>query len=343
MKFELEKRIFLLEKYIKLEHVVLVQRAFRTKYPNEKAPSHSTIINLVSAFKETGSVNPRPPKPKQPSQKRIAAKNQLKTMVSYFKNFSTRKAAVAIGVSQTLILSILHDDFHFKAYKYHLWHKLEENDHEKRLKFAEWFLSLAPNVKFYFYFSDEAYFYLTLSLNKQNNRIWDGTQPFQGIEIPLHDEKLLVWWAISAEGIIGPYYFTETVKKENYLKMLQSYFWRKHVQTPDYKKYYFQQDGATAHTADIVQDWLKSKFSKKFVNKKMWPPRSPDLNPCDFYLWGHLKSVVYNPLPKTLDDLKTNIDREIKKISKDVLKSVFLNLEKRCDSIIENKGGHIEK
>ena len=59
-----------------------------------------------------------------------------------------------------MILSILHDDFHFKAYKYHLWHKLEANDHEKRVKFAEWFLSLAPNVKFYFYFSDEAYFYL---------------------------------------------------------------------------------------------------------------------------------------------------------------------------------------
>ncbi len=39
--------------------------------------------------------------------------------------------------------------------------------------------------------------------------------------------------------------------------MLQSYFWRKHVQTPDYKKYYFQQDGATAHTADIVQDFEK--------------------------------------------------------------------------------------
>ncbi len=97
------------------------------------------------------------------------------------------------------------------------------------------------------------------------------------------------------------------------------------------------------HTPDIVQDWLKSKFSKKFVNKKMWPPRSPDLNPCDFYLWGHLKSVVYNPLPKTLDDLKANINREIKKFSKDVLKLVFLNLEKRCDSIIENNGCNIEK
>lgn len=71
-------------------------------------------------------------------------------------------------------------------------------------------------------------------------------------------------------------------------------------------------------------------------------PRSPDLNPCDFYLWGHLKAKVYNPQPKTLDDLKTNILREIKKIPSDVLKSTFLNLEKRCNLIISADGGHIE-
>ena len=47
----------------------------------------------------------------------------------------------------------------------------------------------------------------------------------------------------------------------------------------------------------------------------MWPPRSPDLNPCDFYLWSHLKSMAYNPLPKTLDDLKANIEGEIENIS----------------------------
>jgi hypothetical protein len=79
------------------------------------------------------------------------------------------------------------------------------------------------------------------------------------------------------------------------------------------------------------------------VDKKKWPPRSPDLNPCDFYLWGYLKSVVYNPLPKTLDELKANIEREIKKISKETLKKVFLDLEKRCQKIILVGGGHIEK
>ena len=124
--------------------------------------------------------------------------------------------------------------------------------------------------------------------------------------------------------------------------MLQNFFWPKQVRTAASEKYYFQQDGATPHTADAVQSWLKGKFSDKFLDKKMWPPRSPDLNPCDYYLWGHLKSVVYNPIPSTIDELKANIEREIKKISKNILNSVFCNLEKRCHLVISAEGGHIE-
>jgi hypothetical protein len=73
------------------------------------------------------------------------------------------------------------------------------------------------------------------------------------------------------------------LKKENYLEMLQNFFLRRHCLT-NCNNYYFQQDGATPHTADMVQNWLCRQFGKYFVNKKKWPPRSPDLNPCDFYL-----------------------------------------------------------
>ena len=172
--------------------------------------------------------------------------------------------------------------------------------------------------------------------------MWSDSRPLEGIEVPLHDQKVLVWCAISANSVFGPYFFEESVNKDNYLHMLQNYFSPKLLRTAAYQNYYFQQDGATPHTANIVQEYLSRKFSARFIYKKMWPPRSPDLNPCDFYLWGYLKSVAYNPLPKTLDDLKANIVREIKKISKDVLNSVFLNFEKRCNLIISADGGHIE-
>ncbi|KAJ4440508.1 hypothetical protein ANN_08649 [Periplaneta americana] len=38
-----------------------------------------------------------------------------------------------------------------------------------------------------------------------------------------------------------------------------------------------------------------------------WPPRSPELNPLDFYLWGHLKSLVYSSPVPDLESLRNRI------------------------------------
>ena len=91
-----------------------------------------------------------------------------------------------------------------------------------------------------------------------------------------------------------------------------------------------------------MQNWLRSTFEERFIGKLQWPPRSPDLNICDFFLWGYLKARVYNPIPKTKEELKENIRREIKNIDKSILKSVFQNFKKRLDSVIRENDGHIE-
>ena len=80
--------------------------------------------------------------------------------------------------------------------------------------------------------------------------------------------------------------------QHKYLDMIANIFWSKFLRTENYKNYYFQQDGAICHTANKVQEWSKSKFGAKFIDKKSWSPRSPDLNPCDFCLWGYLKAKV---------------------------------------------------
>ena len=205
-------------------------------------------------------------------------------MVTDFSTISIRKAASAVDVSPTLVYHILHDDLHLKPHKYQEWHKLDAHDYEKRVEFAHWFLSRPKEAKYFFICSDEAYFYLTLPINKQNNRMWSDSRPLEGIEMALHDRKVLVWCSISANRIFRPYIFEESVNKDNYLQMLQIFFWPKQLHTAAYQKCYFQQDDVTPHTANIVQEYFRAKFSTKFIDKKMWPPRSPDLNPCDFYL-----------------------------------------------------------
>ena len=342
MKYDLKKSIFLVKKFYEFKNITLVQRAYKAEYKEKIASGNKVIENIVSNFEKNGSVTSSYPKTRKSSGKREDAKKQIESMIAEFPNLSIRKMSSASSVSTTLVFHILHDDLHLKPYKYHDWHKLEVHDYDKRLEFAQWFLKLPLKAKFFFICTDEAYFYLTIPINKQNNRLWSDSCPYEGIETPLQDEKVLVWCAISAEKIYGPYFFSESVNQYNYLSMLKNYFWPKLIRTKESNLYYFQQDGATPHTANNVQTWLTTKFGSKFVNKKMWPPRSPDLNPCDYYLWGYLKSKVYNPLPKNLDELKENISNEVRKITKETLNSVFLNLEKRCNLIISAQGGHIE-
>ena len=140
----------------------------------------------------------------------------------------------------------------------------------------------------------------------------------------------------------GPYFFEENVNGVNYLDMLKHFFWPKHRQLDDAQKYYFQQDGAPPHRKKEVQTWLKDKFGKKLLDASIWPPRSPDLNPCDFSLWGTLKKNVYNPKPLNIQELRENIERQFKNFKKNDLKSIFSNLKKRLALVEQEKGKHFE-
>jgi len=123
---------------------------------------------------------------------------------------------------------------------------------------------------------------------------------------------------MSSKRIYGPYFFESTVNEERYHKILVHFFWPKIVRE-DFRKYYFQQDGASPHREKKVHKYFQSKF----IDKKKCPPRSCDLNPCDYFLWPNLKSKIYYPLPSNLNDLKVNIANEIKKINPDMLKIQF--------------------
>ncbi|GFX44325.1 short stature homeobox protein [Trichonephila clavipes] len=60
-----------------------------------------------------------------------------------------------------------------------------------------------------------------------------------------------------------------------------------------------------------------------------WPPRSCDLTPLDYFLWGYVKSLVYADKPQTLDHLEDNIRRVIADIRPQMLEKVIENWTSR--------------
>ena len=254
---------------------------------------------------------------------------------------SLRRTARATGISLGSVHIIASGILNLYPYRIKLLHELKPPDYGRRKKFAKWFQD-TPFVERFFTASDEAYFHIDGNVNNYNFRIWSKENPNIVEEKQLQPAKCLVWCAISANKIIGPYFFDSTVNGDNYLEMLQQFFWPEHKVQKLHSHYYFQQDGAPAHRAKVVQDWLKDKFGDKFLKSNLWPPRSPHLNPCDFFLWGYLKDRVYRKKFETIEELKEEIKNEIKKITKITLNSVFKEMKKRCLICIQNKGGHVE-
>ncbi|GFW46108.1 uncharacterized protein TNCV_3277251 [Trichonephila clavipes] len=96
----------------------------------------------------------------------------------------------------------------------------------------------------------------------------------------------------------------------------------------DVQELWFQQDGATCPTARATIDLLKDTFGDRLISRfgpVNWPPRSCDLTPLDYFLWGYVKSLVYADKPQTLDHLEDNIRRVIADIRPQMLEKVIEN------------------
>ncbi|GFW91624.1 putative transposable element [Trichonephila clavipes] len=166
---------------------------------------------------------------------------------------------------------------------------------QARRRFVEWAqneIAVVPDFHKRILFSDEAHFWLNGYVNKQNCRIWSEANPQVYVETPLHPEKT------------------------------------------DCLELWFQQDGATCHTARATIDLLKDTFGDCLISRfgpVNWPPRSCDLTPLDYILWGYVKSLVYADKPQTLDYLEDNIRRVIADIRPQMLGKVIENWTSRLD------------
>ncbi|GFU43347.1 hypothetical protein TNCV_4089741 [Trichonephila clavipes] len=76
---------------------------------------------------------------------------------------------------------------------------------QARRRFVEWAqneIAVVPDFHKRILFSDETHFWLNGYVNKQNCRIWSEANPQVYVETPLHPEKLTVWCALWAGGIL---------------------------------------------------------------------------------------------------------------------------------------------
>ena len=109
--------------------------------------------------------------------------------------------------------------------------------------------------------------------------------------------------------------------------MLNEFLFTK-IEEKDIGNIWFQQEGATCHTAEAILDVLGNVFEDRIISRKAdvaWPPRSCELTPLDYYVWGVVKDKYYADKPQAIDALKDNIREAIDEIQLHTSDAVLKN------------------
>ena len=159
------------------------------------------------------------------------------------------------------------------------------------------------------------------------------------------------WCGLWAGGIIGPYFIRNaegvrvTANGARYRAMINEFLLPK-TQDIGISDLWFQQDRATCHTAGETIDLLKENFHEQIISRNgpvNWPPRSFDLTPLDYFLWGYVKSLVYVNKPQSIDALEANITQVIKGIPADMFERVLENWIQRMDHVRASWGQNLNE
>ncbi|UYV74235.1 hypothetical protein LAZ67_11002565, partial [Cordylochernes scorpioides] len=132
-----------------------------------------------------------------------------------------------------------------------------------------------------------------------------------------------------------------TVNKEYYLQVMRNLREAIRQKRPDLwknKNWLLHHDNTPAHTSLLVRDFL----AKNNTLMMPQPPYSPDLAPCDFFLFPKLKRLMKGRRYATLDEIKTASKEELKKIFKNDFLKCFEDWKNRWHKCIISHGDYFE-
>ena len=118
------------------------------------------------------------------------------------------------------------------------------------------------------------------------------------------------------------------------------------IEEEDIGNIWFQQDGATSHTAEATFEVLRPVFEDRINSRRadvVWPLRNCDLIPLYYYLWGASKDKCYADKPETTDALKYNIRETIGEIQLHTIDNVLRNWTDRVDYYMASRGSNLNE
>jgi hypothetical protein len=340
----LQQKIKCVQWFVKLKSPTLVQRQFRRLY-KKAAPTRVTIRRWLKQFEDTGSVLHK----KGAGRPRTSVIDVERVRTAFLRSpqKSVRQASRELQLPPATVHKVMHKRLGLHAYKIQMVQELKPHDGPLRKAFAIDMLERIENDQNFLknvVFSDEATFHISGKVNRHNCRIWGSENPHVIREHQRDSEKVNVWCALYHNTVIGPFFFAEkTITGITYLDMLEQFA------LPQLSNLQpgivFQQDGAPPHWNLNVRAFLDTTFPGRWIGRGgpiAWPPRSPDVTPLDFFMWGYVKNIVYETKVQDVETMRARITSAVAMITPEMLARTWLEIEKRLHILRATNGSHVE-
>lgn len=329
------------------------RRIYEEAFPDRRIPCEKTFIHLHQRLRENGSfVADRSNCGRNRTTRTPEAEERVLEEVAANPGSSTRRIALQENVPKSIVCEILHEQL---LHPYHLQRvqPLKPQDLQPRVQFCEWMQRKCRQNRSFLrrvLFTDEAGFTRDGIINFHNTHVWADENPHAIFESRFQDKfSINVWAGVIGDRLIGPYVLPQRINGQTYLAFLQNVLPELLDDVPygDRLEMWYMHDGAPPHYSISVRDYLNQMYPDRWIGRggpTPWPPRSPDLNPLDYFLWGYLKALVYSEPIISVEQLEQRVLEKCQYIrnKQGIFARVRTSMINRLNSCIDMGGSHFQ-
>lgn len=329
-------------------------REYNKRFPNKRQPSRRVFSDAYQRLREFGIGNSRTGAGGATRNNYYDAVREEEVIDCVLDNpeISTRRIAARLNVSQsfawrTLKTEVLHP-FHKQKV-----HNLHPGDNMQRLAFCQWLLQQHEQNENFFretLWSDEATFTRDGINTCRNEHVWSLENPHAFKRRNFQQRfSINVWGGVFNGQLLPIQVLPNRLDAYAYLQFLENDLTNLLEDFPVdlvYNRMWYQHDGAPPHVGRNVVAWLNQTFNGRWIGRRgqvLWPARSPDLNPLDYFVWGHLKQLVYAVEINNQEQLMEQIINAVESTqNRQNMQLVYDSLILRCQACIRANGGIFE-
>lgn len=323
----------------------LLQQVYR-----EECMSRTRVFEWHKRFKEGREDIEDDPRPGRPSTSKTDENiEKIGKVIREDRRLSIRAVAETVGIDKESVRQILHDNFNMRKVCSKMVPKiLTPEQKESRMEICSDILKNIkkdPDLLERVITCDESWFFIYDPETKRQSMHWKSPNSPRMKKARMSKSKfkamMIVFFDI--HGILYVNWVPEgqTMNKEYYLEVLATLRERVRRKRPELwknKSWILHQDNAPVHTALVVKSFL----AKHGIPVLEHPPYSPDLAPCDFFMFPKVKEVLKGTRFETVEAVKQKATETMNMLTENDLKHCFEQWKIRMEKCRDSGGEYFE-